>query len=157
MSQSMAEYVTERAMAEGREQATREALITFLTARFGELPSGIQAAIDEANIDIVNSWLPLAGTVQILDDIGIRPTERRVKPQVSASKLRTQDDTVTMFDKMKEYMEECVASAGRERGRNALKIILATRSGEIPPELVAEIDKMDFESAIVCMRIAAMA
>ncbi len=65
--------VAPEAEARGREQATRETLITVLTARFGPLPPEIQTAINAANVETMNAWLPVAATAQTLEDVGILP------------------------------------------------------------------------------------
>jgi hypothetical protein len=82
MVQSMAQYVEARGIeigeargeARGRETALRGALVTVLTARFGEVAPEVVAALDAADVDQLNRWLPLAATAESLSAVGIVST-----------------------------------------------------------------------------------
>lgn len=79
MAQSMAQYVAEQAEARGeargRQAALRSALLTVLTARFGELGLETVTAVETADGDHLNRWLPLAAAAENLTAVGILPTD----------------------------------------------------------------------------------
>jgi hypothetical protein len=83
MSQTMAEYVeerAERAAAEAAERASkqtaRDMLKTILTARFGKVPTNVEAAIEKADVETMNAWAQTAATAETLDEVGILSNRR---------------------------------------------------------------------------------
>jgi tetrahydromethanopterin S-methyltransferase subunit G len=56
----------------GKAVAARNALLTLLTARFGELPSGVSQAIEAATTERLESWFSIAVTAVSLDAVGIK-------------------------------------------------------------------------------------
>jgi hypothetical protein len=59
------------------EQATREALETVLTERFGTLPPSVQRVLATADTEQMKGWLRRASRAAALDDVGILPRESR--------------------------------------------------------------------------------
>ena len=55
----------------GKAGPMRSALLTLLTARFGELPSGVSQAIEAATTEQVESWFTIAVTATSLEAVGI--------------------------------------------------------------------------------------
>jgi hypothetical protein len=60
-----------RGEARGQKQAMRTALTTVLTARFGRLPSAIEAALAAANTETLQAWLERAATAGTLEEVGV--------------------------------------------------------------------------------------
>lgn len=71
MSQTMAEYVQEQAAERASKQATRNTLRMVLAARFGKIPTDVEAAIEKADVETMNAWAQTAATAQTLDEVGI--------------------------------------------------------------------------------------
>jgi hypothetical protein len=87
MAQSMAQLIEERGIQIGQERgiqigqeqgiqigqllALRNALLTVLTARFGELPPTVEASIQTASAESIEAWLAAAATAPTLDAVGI--------------------------------------------------------------------------------------
>ncbi|HZP82394.1 MAG TPA: hypothetical protein VFB21_12205 [Chthonomonadaceae bacterium] len=78
MSQTMAEYVEERAASAAAEaaeranrQTARDMLKTILTARFGKVPTNVEAAIEKADVETMNAWAQTAAIAETLDEVGI--------------------------------------------------------------------------------------
>jgi hypothetical protein len=63
--------VAEQWRAEGETRATRAALRTVLTARFGSPPEGIRQALAKADIETMKARLRRALKAPTLDDVGI--------------------------------------------------------------------------------------
>ena len=55
----------------GKAVAVRNALLTLLTARFGELPLSVSQAIDSATTERLESWFAVAVTAASLEAVGI--------------------------------------------------------------------------------------
>lgn len=60
-----------RGRALGEAEATRRALLTVLTRRFGVLPPEIEAAVAAASTETMTAWLEVAATASSLTDVGI--------------------------------------------------------------------------------------
>ena len=75
MAQSMAQYVAEQARQEGIEigqvQTLRRVLLSFLTARFGELPPALTQTIEGAATEQLERWVSVAATAETLEAVGI--------------------------------------------------------------------------------------
>jgi hypothetical protein len=63
--------VLEQAEARGETRATREALETVLTTRFGPLPERIRDAIAAADLDAMKVWLGRAANAPTLEEVEI--------------------------------------------------------------------------------------
>jgi hypothetical protein len=55
----------------GKASAARHALLILLTARFGELPSGVRQVIEAAETERLESWFAVAVTAVSLEAVGI--------------------------------------------------------------------------------------
>ncbi len=55
----------------GKAGAMRNALLTLLAARFGELPSSVTQAIEAATTEQVESWFTIAVTATSLEGVGL--------------------------------------------------------------------------------------
>jgi hypothetical protein len=64
--------IAEQWKAEGEAKATRLALRTVLTARFGALPAAVEAALVAASVATMTRWLRRAATAATLEEVGIR-------------------------------------------------------------------------------------
>jgi hypothetical protein len=80
MGQTMAEYVKaegieigeKRGIEIGKAGAMRQALLTLLATRFGQLPSNVIQAIEAAPTELMESWFTAAITAVSLEAVGIR-------------------------------------------------------------------------------------
>jgi hypothetical protein len=70
---TMGMSVAEQWEALGEARATRAALRTVLTARFGALSAEIETAIASAVVETMNAWLRNASTAATLEEVGIIP------------------------------------------------------------------------------------
>jgi len=55
----------------GKAVGVRNALLTLLTARFGELPSSVSQAIEAATTERLERWFSVAVTALSLEAVGI--------------------------------------------------------------------------------------